>query len=141
MRKFESSQKDESRAQLADSSKAYRKRRAFYCHRSRERIPTSSAFLKCLKCAKAREKLTFLMRRKREKILLPSNRRKQVDFDLLIEQQNRYLRDDLLKLKEIAKGDTEAWKKLNYNERCTVYRERDMTKLIFIKEFRWICEK
>jgi len=31
MRKFESSQKDESRAQLADSSKAYRKRRAFYC--------------------------------------------------------------------------------------------------------------
>jgi len=33
MRKFESSQKDESRAQLADSSKAYRKRRAFYCAR------------------------------------------------------------------------------------------------------------
>jgi len=30
MRKFESSQKDESRAQSADSSKAYRKRRAFY---------------------------------------------------------------------------------------------------------------
>jgi len=29
MRKFESSQKDESRAQLADSSKAYKKRRAF----------------------------------------------------------------------------------------------------------------
>jgi len=46
--------------------------------------------------------------------LLPSNRRKQVDFDLLIEQQNRYLRDDLLKQKKIAKGDTEAWKKLNY---------------------------
>jgi len=31
MRKFESSQKDESRAQSAGSSKAYRKRRAFYC--------------------------------------------------------------------------------------------------------------
>ena len=31
MRKFESSHKDESRAQSADSSKAYRKRRAFYC--------------------------------------------------------------------------------------------------------------
>jgi len=31
MRKFQSSQKDESRAQSADSSKAYRKRRAFYC--------------------------------------------------------------------------------------------------------------
>jgi len=30
MRKFESSQKHESRAQLADSSKAYKKRRAFY---------------------------------------------------------------------------------------------------------------
>jgi len=29
MRKFESSQKDENRAQWADSSKAYRKRRAF----------------------------------------------------------------------------------------------------------------
>jgi len=32
MRKFESSQKDESRAQSADSSKAYRKRRVFYCN-------------------------------------------------------------------------------------------------------------
>ena len=31
MRKFESSQKDESRAQSADSSEAYKKRRAFYC--------------------------------------------------------------------------------------------------------------
>jgi len=31
MRKFESSQKDENRAQLADSSKAYSKREAFYC--------------------------------------------------------------------------------------------------------------
>jgi len=30
MRKFETSQKDESRAQLADSSKAYKKHRAFY---------------------------------------------------------------------------------------------------------------
>jgi len=32
IRKFESSQKDESRAQSADSSKAYRKRRAFICN-------------------------------------------------------------------------------------------------------------
>jgi len=32
MRKFESSQEDESRAQSADSFKAYRKRRAFYCY-------------------------------------------------------------------------------------------------------------
>jgi len=31
MRKFASSQKDESRAQSADSSKAYRKLRAYYC--------------------------------------------------------------------------------------------------------------
>jgi len=31
MRKFELSQKDESRAQSADSSKAYRKRRNFNC--------------------------------------------------------------------------------------------------------------
>jgi len=31
VRKFESSQKGESRAQSADSSKAYSKRRAFYC--------------------------------------------------------------------------------------------------------------
>jgi len=32
MRKFEPSQKDESRALLADSSKAYRKPRAFNCN-------------------------------------------------------------------------------------------------------------
>ena len=56
--------------------------------------------------------------------MLPSNRYKQVDFDLLIEQQNRYLRDDLLKLKEIAKGDTEAWKKLNYKEGAPLQRTR-----------------
>jgi len=36
MRKFESSQKDENRAQAADSSKTYRKPRAFiYTRRSR----------------------------------------------------------------------------------------------------------
>jgi len=33
MRKFEPSQKDESGTQSAGSSKAYRKRRAFYCHK------------------------------------------------------------------------------------------------------------
>jgi len=35
---------------------------------------------------------------------------------LLIEQQNRTLHDDLFKLKEIAKGDTEAWNILNNDE-------------------------
>jgi len=39
------------------------------------------------------------MRCKREKILLPSNSRKKVDFDLLIEQQNRIFWDDLIYLK------------------------------------------
>jgi len=68
---------------------------------------------------------------------------RKVSFSLAlaIEQQNRYLRDDLLKLKEIAKGDTGAWKKLNYSERCAVYRERDRTELILIKKFRLIREK
>jgi len=37
MRKFESSEKDESIAQAADSSKAYRKRRAFICAREEVR--------------------------------------------------------------------------------------------------------
>ena len=35
---------------------------AFKCRRQGERISTRHAFLKCLKCAEAREKLTFLMR-------------------------------------------------------------------------------
>jgi len=60
-----------------------------------------------LKCAEAREKLTFLMRCKREKILLPSNSTKNVDFDLLIEQQNIIFWDDLIYLKRLAKGDME----------------------------------
>ena len=93
MCKFESSQKDESRWQSTDSSKAYRKTSAFKCRRQGERIPKRHAFLECLKCAEAREKLTFLLRYKREKILLPSNSRENVDFDLLIEQQNRILWD------------------------------------------------
>jgi len=38
MRKFESSQKDESRAQSADSSRAYRKRTAFYCQHNTSNI-------------------------------------------------------------------------------------------------------
>jgi len=37
-------------------------------------------------------------------------------FPVLIEQQNRKLREDLLKLKEIATGYTEAWKRLNHDE-------------------------
>jgi len=53
---------------------------------------------------------------------------------LLIEQQNRNLRDSL-QLKEIGKGDTEAWKKLNYDERYAIYREGHKTKLVK-KKFR-----
>ena len=75
----------------------------------------------------------------REKIFLPSSRHTQVDFDLLIEQQNRNLRDSL-QLKEIGKGDTEAWKKLNYDERYAIYREGHKTKLVK-KKFRWIRNK
>jgi len=41
--------------------------------------------------------------------------------------------DDLFKLNEIAKGDTEVWKKLNYDERCAIYREHDKTELSFKK--------
>jgi len=47
------------------------------------------------------------MRCKREKILLPSNSTKNVDFDLLIEQQNIIFWDDLIYLKRLAKGDME----------------------------------
>ena len=65
---------------LGKHSKAYRNTSAFKCRRQGERISTRHAFLKCLKCAEAKEKLTFLMRCKREKILLPSNSRKNVDF-------------------------------------------------------------
>jgi len=141
MCKFESSQKDESRWQSTDSSKAYRNTSAFKCRRQGERISTRHAFLKCLKCAEAREKLTFFMRCKREKILLPSNSRKNVDFDLLIEQQNRIFWDDLIYLKRLAKGDKEAWKMLNDHERRTIYKERNKTKLRFVKKFIWIRDK
>ena len=48
------------------------------------------------------------MRGKREKMLLPSNNRKNVDFDLLIEQQNRTFWDYLIYLKRLAKGNAEA---------------------------------
>jgi len=82
-----------------------------------------------LKYVEAREKHTFPLRCKREKILLPSNSRKNADFDLLIEQQNRILRDDLIYLKRLAKGDAEAWKMLNDHERRAIYKERNKIKL------------
>jgi len=141
MCKFESSQKDESRWQSTDSSKAYRNISAFKCRRQGETISTLHAFLKCLKCAEAREKLTFLMRCKREKILLPSNSRNNVDFDLLIEQQNVIFCDDLIYLKRLAKGDAEASKMLNDHERRAIYTERNKTKLRFVKKFIWIRDK
>ena len=64
------------------------------------------------------------MRCKKAKILLPSNSRKNVDFDLLIEQQNRIFWDDLICLKRLAEGDAEAWKMLNDHERRAIYMER-----------------
>jgi len=64
------------------------------------------------------------MRCKRDKILLPSNSRKNLDFDLLIEQQNWIFLDDLIYLKRLAKGDAEACKMLNDHERRTIYMER-----------------
>jgi len=81
------------------------------------------------------------MRCKREKILPPSNSRKNVDFDLLIEQQNRIFWDDLIYLKRLAKGDAEAWKMLNDQERRAIYTERNKTKLRFVKKFIWIRDK
>ena len=81
------------------------------------------------------------MRCKREKILLPSNSRKNVDFDLLIKQQNRIFWNDLIYLKRLAKGDAEAWKMLNDHERRTIYKERNKTKLRFVKKFNWIRDK
>jgi len=81
------------------------------------------------------------MRCKREKILLPSNSRKNVDFDLLIEQQKRIFWDDLICLKRLAKGDAEAWKMLNDHERHAIYMERNKTKLRFGKKFIWIRDK
>jgi len=60
---------------------------------------------------------------------------------LLIEQQNRILRDDLIYLKRLAKGDAEAWKMLNDHERCAIYKERKKIKLWFVKRFNWIRDK
>jgi len=74
------------------------------------------------------------MRCKREKILLPSNRRKNVGFDLLIQQQNIIFWDDLIYLKRLAKGDAEAWKMLNDHERRAIYTESNETKLRFVKK-------
>ena len=102
-----------------------------------ERISTRHAFLQCLKCVEAREKLTFLMRCEREKILLPSNSRKNVDFDLLIEQQNKIFWNGLIYLKRLAKGDAEAWKMLNDHERRAIYKESNKTKLRFVKKLIW----
>ena len=80
------------------------------------------------------------MRCNRENILLPSNSRKNVDFDLLIEQQIR-LSGTLINLKRFGKVDAEACKMLNDNERRAIYKERDKTKLRFVKKFNWIRDK
>jgi len=56
-----------------------------------------------------------------------------VDFDLLIEQQNRIFWDNLIFLKILAKGDAEAWKTLNDHERRPIYKERNKPKLRFVK--------
>ena len=58
---------------------------------------------------------------KRENILLSFNCRNYVEFELLIEQQNRNSNDG--SLKEIAKADTETWNLLNYSERCDINRD------------------
>ena len=59
----------------------------------------------------------------------------------MIEQGNRLLRDDLISLERFAKGDGEAWKMVNDNERCAIYKERNKTKLRFVKKFNWIRDK
>jgi len=83
--------------------------------------------------------ITLCLVNLREKILLPSNSRKNVNFDLLIEQQNRIFWIDLIYLKRLAKGDAKAWKMLNDHEKCAIYKERNKTKLRFVKKFIWIA--
>jgi len=74
-------------------------------------------------------------------MLLPSNNRKNVDFDLLIEQQNRTFWDYLIYLKRLAKGNAEAWKMLNDHESCAICKERNKTILRFVNAFIWIRDK
>jgi len=60
---------------------------------------------------------------------------------LLIEQQNRILRVDLIYLKRLARGHAEAWKMLNDHERRAIYKERNKIKLRFVQRFNWIRDK
>jgi len=60
---------------------------------------------------------------------------------LLIEQKNIIFWDDLIYLKRLAKGDAEAWKMLNDHERHAIHKERNKTKLRFVKKFIRIRDK
>ena len=64
-----------------------------------------------------------------EKTFYYSNRRKYVVFDMSIEQQNRDLREDLLKLHNIANPDINAWKCLKITVKGASFPE-NVTKPI-----------
>ena len=69
---------------------------------SNERIPNSEGenFKIKKKLVLLEERKQFLVRCKNSHVLLPSNHRKNVDFDLMLIQQNRRLKKDFMALKQ-----------------------------------------
>ena len=92
----------------------------------------------CCKKIALEEKLVFLKRCVSHNLLLPSNRQKNVNFDLLLIQQSRKISKDLRSIKEQIKN---LRPNLVPGNAFSVIDERNKAKMRYIKRFNWLWSK
>ena len=80
----------------------------------------------------------FLKRCVSHNLLLPSNRQKNVDFDLLLIQQSRKISKDLRSIIEQIKN---LHPNLVSGNAFSVTEERNKAKIRYIKRFNWLWNK
>ena len=98
-------------------------------------------YKKCMQCVQIEERTIFLERCLRCNILLPSNQRKGIDFDLLLIQQRRIILNRLPSLHETAANLRNQASILPANMRDSFFNHRVHIKRNFIKKFNWLKEK
>ena len=112
-----------------------------------ERFPhTSDNFNKsniniCSMVIKFQQKRIFLRRCVEQNVLLPSNQRKGVDYDLLLTQQARRIKLSLNEIELTIKKYKDVWKKLSYEEKERLNQIKKSYKEEYINKFIWIQQK
>ena len=114
---------------------------------SKGRIPHISKdedkmqFKNYCKVVKLHQKRIFLERCVKENVLLRSNQKQCVDYDLLIIQQKRLISNSIKEIDTFVKYNKINWMSINKIQKIKLKNIQNQTKFEYITKFNWIWNK